>query len=237
MDGSIKTSRDVVIACLLGAEEFAFATIPLITIGCIMMRQCHLNICPVGIATQDPILRQKFAGKSENVINYFFLLAEEIRVIMAQLGFKSMDEMVGRYDKLESLEDNIDLDFIVDNDIDYNKIFSNLQNSKRHLDNKLNKYIIDISKKALDNMDNVVINSNVNNLDRSVGTMLSHEISKLYGEDGLPDKKIDINLTGFAGQSLGAFLQKGVTIQVTGGCNDYVGKGMSGGNIIVKKYE
>jgi glutamate synthase domain-containing protein 2/glutamate synthase domain-containing protein 1/glutamate synthase domain-containing protein 3 len=237
VDGSIKTSRDVVIACLLGAEEFAFATIPLITIGCIMMRQCHLNICPVGIATQDPILRQKFAGKSENVINYFFLLAEEIRVIMAQLGFKTMDEMVGRYDKLKSIQDNIDLDFIVDNDINYNKIFSNSNNPKKNLDNKLNNYIINTSRNALDNIDNVVINSTINNLDRSIGTMLSYEISKLYGEDGLPDKKIDINLTGIAGQSLGAFLQKGVTIQVTGGCNDYVGKGISGGNIIVKKYK
>ena len=237
VDGSIKTSRDVVIACLLGAEEFAFATIPLITIGCIMMRQCHLNICPVGIATQDPILRQKFAGKSENIINYFFLLADEIRVIMAQLGFKTMDEMVGRYDKLKTIQDNIDLDFIVDNDINYNKIFSNSHNSKKNLDNKLNNYIINTSKNALNNVDNVVINSTINNLDRSIGTMLSYEISKLYGEDGLPDKKIDINLTGIAGQSLGAFLQKGVTIQITGGCNDYVGKGMSGGNIIVKKYE
>jgi glutamate synthase domain-containing protein 2/glutamate synthase domain-containing protein 1/formylmethanofuran dehydrogenase subunit C len=237
VDGSIKTSRDVVIACLLGAEEFAFATIPLITIGCIMMRQCHLNICPVGIATQDPILRQKFAGKSENIINYFFLLADEIRVIMAQLGFKTMDEMVGRYDKLKSIQDSIDLDFIVDNDINYNKIFSNSHNSKKNLDNKLNDYIINTSKNALNNVDNVVINSTITNLDRSIGTMLSYEISKLYGEDGLPDKKIDINLTGIAGQSLGAFLQKGVTIQITGGCNDYVGKGMSGGNIIVKKYE
>ena len=237
VDGSIKTSRDVVIACLLGAEEFAFATIPLITIGCIMMRQCHLNICPVGIATQDPILRQKFAGKSENIINYFFLLADEIRVIMAQLGFKTMDEMVGRYDKLKSIQDSIDLDFIVDNDINYNKIFSNSHNSKKNLDNKLNDYIINTSKNALNNVDNVVINSTITNLDRSIGTMLSYEISKLYGEDGLPDKKININLTGIAGQSLGAFLQKGVTIQITGGCNDYVGKGMSGGNIIVKKYE
>ena len=234
VDGSIKTPRDVVIACLLGAEEFAFATIPLITLGCIMMRQCHLNICPVGIATQDPILRQKFAGKPENVINYFFLLAEEIRIIIAELGFKTMDEMVGRYDKLESTNNSINLDFITDNDINYNKIGSNSHNLKTKLDNTLNTEIIKNSKNALNNTDNVIINSPVNNLDRSIGTMLSYEISKLYGEDGLPDKKIDITLTGIAGQSLGAFLQKGITIRVIGSCNDYVGKGISGGNIIVK---
>jgi glutamate synthase (NADPH/NADH) large chain len=242
-DGGLKTGRDVVIAALLGAEEFGFATAPLITLGCIMMRKCHLNTCPVGIATQDPELRAKFAGKPEHVVNYLFMVAEDTRQWMAKLGFRKIDEMVGRSDVLET---NHAIHHWKTDGIDLTPI---LQPAKRQHEGVVTRCIvpqdhglektIDVreilprSIATLDNRKPVRFTLPIRNINRTVGTILSHEIAKRYGQKGLPDDTIHINFHGSAGQSFGAFLAHGVTLELEGDANDYVGKGLSGGRIII----
>lgn len=241
-DGQLKTGRDVAIAALLGAEEFGFATAPLVTLGCIMMRKCHLNTCPVGIATQDPELRKKFNGKPENIVNYFFFIAEELREIMAELGFRHIDEMVGRSDMLEMnaaiqhwKTDGIDLSAILtpakkphDNVGTY---CTKAQDHKLEL--ALDNELIKQAKPALEKGEKVRIELPVVNINRVVGTMLSHQVAIKYGAQGLPDDTIHIKLNGSAGQSLGAFISRGITIEVEGDANDFVGKGLSGGRLVV----
>ncbi|XP_074568110.1 glutamate synthase 1 [NADH], chloroplastic-like isoform X2 [Curcuma longa] len=243
-DGQLKTGRDVAIAALLGAEEFGFSTAPLITLGCIMMRKCHKNTCPVGIATQDPILREKFAGEPEHVINFFFMLAEEVREIMSQLGFRVMTEMVGRADMLEIDKEvtssneklrNIDLSLLLRpaSDIRPGVAQYCIQKQDHGLDVALDQKLISSSKAALEKGLPVYIEMPVRNVNRAVGTMLSHEVTKRYMLKGLPTDSIHIKLVGSAGQSLGAFLCPGITIELEGDSNDYVGKGLSGGKIVV----
>ncbi|MFB0968388.1 MAG: glutamate synthase large subunit, partial [Pseudomonadales bacterium] len=241
-DGQIKTGRDVAMAALLGAEEFGFATAPLITQGCIMMRKCHLNTCPVGIATQDKELRKKFSGKPEYVVNYFFMVAEELRQIMAKLGFRTLNEMVGRADVLET---NKALSHWKTNGLDFTailhpaeKVFENTETyrtqSQNHgLEKALDNEIIRLAKPALEKGEKVDIELPIININRVVGTMLSHELAKATNGKLLPDDTINIKLNGSAGQSLGAWLASGITIKVEGDANDYVGKGLSGGKIAV----
>ncbi|PIA49013.1 hypothetical protein AQUCO_01300099v1 [Aquilegia coerulea] len=243
-DGQLKTGRDVAIAALLGAEEFGFSTAPLITLGCIMMRKCHKNTCPVGIATQDPVLREKFAGEPEHVINFFFMLAEEVREIMSQLGFRTMKEMVGRSDMLEvdsevvknneKLE-NIDLSLLLKPAAEIRPEAAQycIQKQDHALDMALDQKLITLSNAALQRSLPVYIELPICNVNRAVGTMLSHEVTKRYHVDGLPADTIHIKLTGSAGQSLGAFLCPGIMLELEGDSNDYVGKGLSGGKIVV----
>ncbi len=241
-DGQLKTGRDVAIAALLGAEEFGFATAPLVTLGCIMMRKCHLNTCPVGVATQDPELRKKFNGQPENVVNYFFFVAQELREIMAQLGFRTINEMVGRSDVLEMNKaikhwkaDGIDLSAILTPAKKPHDAVGTYCTMKQDhgLELALDNEIIKQAQAALDTGKKVNIDLPVVNINRVVGTMLSHQVASKYGASGLPDDTIHIKLTGSAGQSLGAFLAKGITIEVEGDANDFVGKGLSGGRLIV----
>ncbi len=241
-DGQLKTGRDVAIAAFLGAEEFGFATAPLVTMGCIMMRKCHLNTCPVGIATQDADLRKKFHGKPENVVNYFFFLAEELRGIMAELGFKTINEMVGRSDMLEMDDainhwkaDGVDLTAILTPaEKEDDSVGTYCYEEQDHkLELALDNEIIKQAQPALENGEKVNIELPVVNINRVVGTMLSHKVADKYGADGLPDDTIHIKLNGSAGQSLGAFMSKGITIEVEGDANDFVGKGLSGGRVIV----
>jgi glutamate synthase (NADPH/NADH) large chain len=241
-DGQLKTGKDVVIAALLGAEEFGFATAPLITMGCIMMRKCHLNTCPVGIATQDPELRKKFKGKPEHVVNFFFMLAEEMRGIMAQLGFRSINEMVGRSDVLE-MDSAIDhwkasgLDLtamMTPAEKPHDKVGTYQTIRQDHaLELAIDNEIIKQAQPAIDNGEKVNIELPIININRVVGTMLSHQIVKKWGAEGLPEDTIHIKLRGSAGQSMGAFLARGVSIELEGDANDYVGKGLSGGRIVM----
>ncbi len=241
-DGGLRTGRDVVIAALLGAEEFGFATAPLITLGCIMMRKCHLNTCPVGIATQDPELRKKFTGKPEHVVNYLFMVAEEARQIMAQLGFRTIREMVGRVDVLDADEairhwktDGLDLTPILTpaKKMHPGVEVYNTRKQDHGLELALDNRLIELAQPALQSQQPVRIDAKVVNTNRVVGTMLSHEVAKRYGAEGLPEDTIHIRLTGSAGQSLGAWLAPGITIELEGDANDYVGKGLSGGRIVV----
>ena len=242
VDGQLKTGRDVVIGALLGADEFGFATAPLVVEGCIMMRKCHLNTCPVGVATQDPALRKQFSGQPEHVVNYFFFVAEEAREIMASLGVRSFNELIGRADLLDTAKS---IRHWKAKGLDFAKIFhmpampqdvSRLHNETQDhglaeaLDNKL----IAEATPALDKKEKVTITTVVRNLNRTVGAMLSGEVAKRYGHAGLADDSITVKLSGTAGQSFGAFLAHGVTLDLTGQANDYVGKGLSGGKIIVK---
>ncbi|MGD0162141.1 MAG: glutamate synthase-related protein [Candidatus Sulfotelmatobacter sp.] len=240
-DGKLQTGRDVVIAALLGAEEFGFATTPLIAMGCVMMRKCHLNTCSVGIATQDPVLRKQFQGQPEHVINFFFFLAEQVRQYMAELGFRNFDEMVGRVDMLE-VEPAVDhwkargLDFsaILYSPPVPSRVARRCVQAQDHgLGEALDHKILAAVRAAIDTLVPVEIDLPVRNVHRSVGTMLSGEIARKYGSAGIPDDTIRIHLTGSAGQSLGAFLANGVTITLEGEANDYVGKGLSGGRLIV----
>ena len=240
-DGKLQTGRDVVIAALLGAEEFGFATTPLIAMGCVMMRKCHLNTCSVGIATQDPVLRKQFQGQPEHVINFFFFLAEQVRQYMAELGFRSFDEMVGRVDMLD-VEPAIDhwkargLDFstILHSPPLPSRVARRCVQAQDHgLQEALDHKILAASRAAIDTLIPVEIDLAVRNVHRSVGTMLSGEIARKHGSAGLPDDTIQIRLTGSAGQSLGAFLANGVTLTLEGEANDYVGKGLSGGRLVV----
>ncbi|MFT7130230.1 MAG: glutamate synthase (NADPH/NADH) large chain, partial [Gammaproteobacteria bacterium] len=241
-DGQLKTGRDVAIAALLGAEEYGFATAPLVTLGCIMMRKCHLNTCPVGIATQDPELRKKFKGKPENVVNYFFFIAEDLRAIMAELGFKTINEMIGRSDVLEMNKainhwkaDGLDLSAILTPaQKKHDQVGTFCTQAQDHrLELALDNEIIKQAQPAIQNGEKVSIELPIINVNRVVGTMLSHEITKVYGADGLPEDTVRIKLAGSAGQSLGAFITKGITLEVEGDANDFVGKGLSGGKIIV----
>ena len=241
-DGQLKTGRDVVIACLLGAEEFGFATAPLIAMGCIMMRKCHLNTCPVGVATQDPELRKKFTGQPEHVMNYFFLMAEEIRETMAQLGYRTMEEMIGQTQHLEAntrgmhyKSRGLDLTPLLTpaSELNPSAGIRNLTGQYHGLDVAKDQEIIAKAKSALDDGTPVVIDSDINNLNRTFGTMLSYEVSTKYGKEGLPDDTIKINLNGHGGQSFGFTLAKGITATIEGDCNDYAGKGLSGGKIAV----
>ena len=241
-DGQLKTGRDVTIAALLGAEEFGFATAPLITLGCIMMRKCHLNTCPVGIATQDPELRKKFRGKPEHVVNYLFMVAEEMREYMAQLGFRTVNEMIGRVDVLE-------VDTAIDHwkmkGIDLTAILTPapkpheeagmycMIDQNHGLDAALDHKIIKLAQLAIQKGDKVSIDLPVVNINRVVGTMLSHELAKAHQGKPLPEDTVHIKLNGSAGQSLGAWLYEGVTIELEGDANDYVGKGLSGGRIVI----
>jgi glutamate synthase (NADPH/NADH) large chain len=242
-DGGLKTGRDVVVAALLGAEEFGFSTAPLITLGCIMMRKCHLNTCPVGIATQDPDLRKKFSGKPEHVVNYLFMVAEEARRIMAELGFRTIDEMVGRSEVLKTDKainhwkaDGLDLTSVL---MPANKPHENVgvicsQAQDHALEKSLDMTVLlEQAKPAIESGEPVTIKTPIVNINRTVGTILSNEVAKRYGQEGLPDDTIRIELTGSAGQSLGAFLSRGITINLEGDANDYVGKGLSGGRLVV----
>ena len=241
-DGQIKTGRDVAIAALLGAEEFGFATAPLITLGCIMMRKCHLNTCPVGIATQDKELRKKFKGDPEHVINYLFMVAKELRMIMAELGFRTVNEMIGRVDCLEVdgainhwKRDGLDFSSILhpaEIIFDNTEVF-NTQSQDHGLDKALDLELLKKSKKAINKGEKVDIEMPVKNTNRVVGTILSNEVSKVWEDKGLPEDTINIKLNGSAGQSLASWLTKGITITLEGDANDYVGKGLSGGKLIV----
>jgi glutamate synthase domain-containing protein 2/glutamate synthase domain-containing protein 1/glutamate synthase domain-containing protein 3 len=240
-DGKLQTGRDVVIAALLGAEEFGFSTAPLIAVGCIMMRKCHLNTCPVGVATQNPELRKKFAGQPEHVINFFFFIAEEVRQLMAQLGFRKFDEMIGRSDMIEMKSA---ADHWKARGLDFSSILYNpevpgrvgrrhLKDQQHGLEDALDHQLIDLTKDTLERGVKVEFHLPIRNVHRTVGAMMSGEIARRYGAKGLPDETIRIQLTGSAGQSFGAFLAKGVTLTLEGDANDYVGKGLSGGKIVV----
>ena len=241
-DGQMKTGRDVVIAALLGAEEFGFATAPLITQGCIMMRKCHLNTCPVGVATQDPELRKKFEGKPEYLINFMFFIAEEVREIMSQLGFRKFNHMIGQVEKIVPYRPynhwkarGLDFSRILYKPKPlYNTDLYRTKEQKHELDEQLDHFFIEKGKKAIERAEPVVIDTEIKNIHRTVGAMLSGVIASKYGEAGLPDGTININLTGTAGQSFGAFLVNGVELNLTGESNDYTGKGLSGGRIIVR---
>lgn len=241
-DGQLKTGRDVAIACLLGAEEFGFATAPLVASGCVMMRVCHLNTCPVGIATQNPELRKKFKGKPEHVVNYMYFVAQELREIMAQLGFKTIDEMVGQVSKLDRKKAishfkaaGIDLTPILHQvDVPAGTKFYNTQPQKHDIDKSIEFEIIEKAHPALFRKEKITLDFPIHNTDRAVGAIISNEISKIYGAEGLPENTLRLNFTGSAGQSFGAFATKGVTMVVSGNTNDYLGKGLSGAKLIIK---
>ncbi len=240
-DGQIKTGRDVVIAAMLGAEECGFATSALIAVGCIMMRKCEKNTCPVGVATQDPRLREKFAGRPEDVVNFMMLLAEDVRRIMAELGFRTYDEMVGRVDMLESDDavrlwkaDGIDLSAVLSPAIKRSPTSPVICciPQEHGIDRVLDRRLIELAKPALEHGEQVSMELPIRNVDRTTGTMLSHEIAKRYGLQGLPEGTIRARFTGSAGQSFGAWLAAGVRLELEGDANDYVGKGLSGGTIV-----
>ncbi|MDX2274619.1 MAG: glutamate synthase large subunit [Hyphomonadaceae bacterium] len=242
VDGGLRTGRDVAIGALLGADEFGFATAPLVATGCIMMRKCHLNTCPVGVATQDPVLRQRFTGAPEHVINYFFFVAEELREIMAALGFRTLSEMTGRVDKLDMRRavshwkaKGVDLSKLL-YQTPVREGVSIVHNDKQNhgLERALDHKLIAAAKPALSKKTPVRIEEAINNTNRTVGAMLSGEIARKFGHAGLPDESIRVTLTGQAGQSFAAFLARGVTLDLIGDGNDYVGKGLSGGRVIVR---
>ena len=241
-DGQLKTGKDVAIACLLGAEEFGFSTAPLVASGCIMMRACHLNTCPVGIATQDPELRKNFKGKPEHVINFMHFVAEELREIMAILGFRSINEMVGQSQKI-NMEDavknhktkGINLSKILYKpDVPKNVSLKNNSKQNHNLEKVIDFKILSEAKLAIEKKVKMSLSYKIKNTDRTVGTILSNEISKLYGAKGLPNDTLKLNFKGAAGQSFGAFSTKGLTMKISGNTNDYFGKGLSGAKIIVK---
>jgi glutamate synthase (NADPH/NADH) large chain len=243
VDGQLKTGRDVMIATLLGAEEYGFATAPLVVSGCIMMRVCHLDTCPVGVATQNPELRKRYNGKPEFVENFFMFIAEEVREYLAQLGFRSINEAVGQVGALDTTvaaehwkAHKLDLSPVLH---EPESAFMNqdLYCSSRQdhgLDKALDQQLIVMSREALDQQKPVKFSTAISNVNRTVGTMLGHELTKAYGGQGLPDDTIDITFDGSAGNSFGAFVPKGITLRVYGDANDYVGKGLSGGRIVVR---
>jgi len=241
-DGQMKTGRDVAIACLLGAEEFGFATAPLVASGCIMMRVCHLNTCPVGIATQNPDLRKKFNGKPEHVVNFMYFVAQELRTIMSQLGFRTVDEMVGQVHKLnrnKTIEHykalGLDLSPILHQvAVPKDTVLHNTDMQDHDLEKALDFKIIRLAHPALFRKEKTVLESKITNRDRAFGAILSNEISKIYGAQGLPENTLKVNFTGSAGQSFGAFATKGLTLAINGNANDYLGKGLSGAKISVQ---
>ncbi|MGO1318470.1 MAG: glutamate synthase-related protein, partial [Cellulomonadaceae bacterium] len=242
VDGQLKTGRDVLVAALLGAEEFGFATTPMVVSGCVMMRVCHLDTCPVGVATQNPELRSRFSGKPEFVINFFEFIAEEVREYLASLGYRSIEEAIGQ---VQVLDARSAVDHWKASGLDLQPILtrpepvpgSSLRNttSQDHgLERALDQQLIAASADALNAGAPVRIDLPIRNVNRTVGTMLGHEVTRRYGGAGLPEDTIDVTLTGSAGQSFGAFLPRGVTLRLFGDANDYVGKGLSGGRIIVR---
>jgi len=243
VDGGLRTGRDVAIGALLGADEFGFATAPLIAAGCIMMRKCHLNTCPVGVATQDPVLRGRFTGQPEHVINYFFFVAEELRQIMAEMGFRTLDEMIGRVDRIDMRQaiehwkaKGIDLSrLLYQTPVADGASLRNIEGQDHGLDSALDNDLIEAAKVAIDGGEHVRLEREVRNVNRTVGAMLSGEVAKKHGHAGLADGSIVVRFTGVAGQSFGAFLAHGVTLELTGDANDYVGKGLSGGRVIVRQ--
>ncbi|MEZ5874125.1 MAG: glutamate synthase large subunit [Hyphomicrobiales bacterium] len=245
VDGGVRTGRDVVVGALLGADGFGFSTAPLIAAGCIMMRKCHLNTCPVGIATQDPVLRKRFTGKPEHVINYFFYVAEEVREYMAALGFRTFDEMIGH---TEVLDKSQAIDHWKAKGLDFTKLFHKAEvgpevaiyNSERQdhgLDKVLDNKLIALCREAIEDKKPVKLDLPIKNVDRTTGAMLSGEIATRYGHAGLPEDTIWVRFKGSAGQSFGAWLAHGVTLDLVGEANDYVGKGLSGGRLIVRPPE
>ncbi len=245
VDGGLRTGRDVAIGALLGADEFGFATAPLIAAGCIMMRKCHLNTCPVGVATQDPVLRARFTGLPEHVINYFFFVAEELRAIMAEMGFATIDEMIGRVDRINMARverhwkaEGVDLSRLLHQvEVPEGKQLYHTETQDHGLAAAMDNELIAACQPALTKGEPVQLDRTIRNVNRTVGAMLSGEIAKAYGHAGLKPDTIRINLTGVAGQSFGAWLAHGVTLDLTGDANDYVGKGLSGGRIIVRQPE
>ena len=241
VDGGLRTGRDVIVAALLGADEFGFSTAPLIAAGCLMMRKCHLNTCPVGIATQDPVLRKRFRGTPEHVVNFFFFVAEEARKLMAAMGFATVDEMIGRSDMLDKEEM---IAHWKAKGLDFSRIFFQPEAPREEsrwtarqdhpIHDILDRELIAKAEPALESRTPVRIESAIKNLNRSAGTMLSGEVARRYGHRGLGDDTIVVDLEGTAGQSFGAFLARGVTLDLTGDANDYVGKGLSGGRIVVR---
>ncbi|MFA6970867.1 MAG: glutamate synthase large subunit [Gallionella sp.] len=241
VDGQLKTGRDVLIGALLGADEFGFSTAPLVVEGCIMMRKCHLNTCPVGVATQDPELRRKFTGQPEHVVNYFFFVAEEVRELMAQMGIRKFDDLIGRSDLLDAKHS---IAHWKSQGLDFSKVFHQpampASVARRHVESQdhelvkaLDNVLISDAQNALNNQAPVVIDSKICNVNRTVGTMLSHEVAKRYGHAGLPDGTIQVRFSGTAGQSFGAFLSHGISFELRGEGNDYVGKGLCGGRISI----
>jgi glutamate synthase (NADPH/NADH) large chain len=242
VDGGLRTGRDVAIGAILGADEFGFSTAPLIAAGCIMMRKCHLNTCPVGVATQDPALRAKFTGKPEHVINYFFFVAEELREIMARLGVRRVSDMIGRVDLLDARPA---VEHWKARGVDLSRILyavppdgaKGLWNSERQnhgLEAALDHELIAAAASALDGHGPVRVERAIRNIHRTVGAMLSGEVARRFGHAGAPDGSVSIAFTGNAGQSFGAFLARGITLELTGDANDYVGKGLSGGRVVVR---
>ena len=242
-DGGLRTGRDVVVAALLGADEFGFATAPLIAAGCVMMRKCHLNTCPVGVATQNPVLRRRFAGTPEHVIRYFFFVAEEVRGLMAQLGFRRVEEMTGRVDRLDmrrALDHwkarGVDLARLLHQAVPREGVaIHNCETQQHNLDAVMDRALIEASHVAIAHRTPVRIERQIRNLDRTVGAMLSGEIARVHGHAGLPEDTISVLLHGTAGGSFGAFLARGVSLELVGDANDYVGKGLSGGRIVVRQ--
>ncbi len=241
VDGGLRTGRDVIIGALLGADEYGFSTAPLIAAGCIMMRKCHLNTCPVGVATQDPVLRKRFKGTPEHVINYFFFVAEEVRVLLAKMGFRNLDEIIGHS---ELLEKEAMVEHWKAKGLDFSKLFFKpeaaeeetrwTQRQKHPIDDVLDRKLIDQAAPALTAREPVEIDAQIRNTDRSAGAMLSGAVAKRFGHKGLRDDTIHVRLTGTAGQSFGAFLARGVSFSLEGEANDYVGKGLSGGRIVIR---
>jgi len=242
VDGGIRTGRDVVVGALLGADEFGFATAPLIAAGCIMMRKCHLNTCPVGVATQDPVLRKRFRGQPEHVINYFFFVAEEVRELMAELGYRTFNDMIGQMQMLDRVKV---LDHAKAHGLDFSKLFTkpdvpanvklyNCEEQDHKIHDIIDRKLIAQARDAIERGAPMRISMPIKNTDRTTGAMLSGEIAKRYGHDGLPPDTIVARFTGTAGQSFGAFLARGVTFELEGDANDYLGKGLSGGRIVVR---
>ncbi len=241
-DGQLRTGRDVIIAAMLGAEEYAFATVALVTVGCIMMRKCHLNTCPVGVATQDEALRGKFAGKPEHVVNYFTFLAEEVRGLMAELGVRTLDELIGQ---TQYLEMDAAIKHWKNQGLDFSRILAKpevgaevatrrVQGQEHGLENQLDNQLIQRAAPALERQERVTIEMPIRNSNRTFGTMLSGQVAMQHGREGLPAGTIAIKTTGIAGQSFGAFLAPGIDLTLIGEANDYVGKGMAGGRIIIR---
>jgi len=241
VDGGVRTGRDVIVGALLGADEFGFATAPLIAAGCVMMRKCHLNTCPVGIATQDPVLRKRFTGKPEHVVNYFFFLAEEVRELMAEMGYRTFSEMIGQ---MQMLDQRAAVDHWKAHGLKFDRLFFKPQagdgihihkceEQDHQIDDILDRKLIEMARPALDNGTPVQIETAIGNTDRTAGAMLSGQVAKKYGHKGLPDDSIHIKLKGTAGQSFGAWTAHGVTLELEGEGNDYVGKGLSGGRIVI----
>ncbi|MEO8754873.1 MAG: glutamate synthase-related protein, partial [Casimicrobiaceae bacterium] len=241
VDGQMKTGRDVVIGAMLGADEFGFATAPLVVAGCIMMRKCHLNTCPVGVATQDPVLRRKFSGHPEHVVNFFFFVAEEVRELMAQLGFRTFEEMIGRADLLDM---RAGIAHWKARGLDFTRIFhqpqmpADVARSRKEVQDHglaraLDHQLIAASRSAIDKQQPVRLTQRIRNANRSVGAMLSGVVAHQHGHEGLPEDTIHVAFDGIAGQSFGAFLARGITFELQGAANDYVGKGLSGGRIVV----